>query len=94
MKSACSCFDARSTATALKTEADFDLKSVASTSSTSVSASHSSGPSSKPSTSAAGGSVVQGNRKSPASSPSPGRFAVTLVSVLVISSVVALLNGS
>ena len=93
MKSACSCFDGKSTATPVKTEADFELTSSASTSSASASAGHSSKPSSKPSTSTARGSVVQGNKSNCASIPSPGRFAVTLVSVLVISSVVALLNG-
>lgn len=97
IESACSCFDhgdkpAGSTAPTVRTEAEFVLTSTAPSSSTIVSTSHHSRPSSKPSTSTARGSVIQGNRSNSASNPPPGRFAVFLVSVLVIFLVVALLN--
>ena len=96
--SACSCFDAGhnaagSTTPPAKTEADLAVSSGAPSSSTIVSGSHSSRPSSSPSTSTAGGSVVRGNRSSSASTPWSGHFAVTLVSILVISSVTALFKG-
>lgn len=91
IKSACSCFDAGddvagSRVTTVKTETDFDLIAAASTSSTSVLGDHFSRASSKPSTSTA--------RSSSAPVPLPGRFAVALVSMLVVSSAGALLIGS
>ena len=62
-------------------------------SSTTISPSQSSTPSSRMSTSTAGGSPNQENGSSQATLSSPSRFAVILVSVLLIFPEMALLNG-
>ena len=98
VKSACSCFEAgssavRSAAQIMETEAELTLTIKAPSSRTTVVSRDSSAPSSKTKTSAAGESVTEGKRASPASIPSPGRFAVIMVSVLVIFSGLAVLNG-
>ena len=89
IKSACSCFEAgssavRSAAQIMKTEAELTLTIKAPLSRTTISSRDSSAPASKPRTSAARESMTEGKRTSPASVPSPSRFAVIVVSVLVI----------
>ena len=98
IKSACSCFEAgssavRSAAQIMKTEAESTLTIKAPSSSTTVSSRDSSAPSSKPTTSAARESMTEGKRTNSASIPSPSRFAVIVVSVLVIFPGLAVLNG-
>ena len=98
IKSACSCFEAgssavRSGAQIMKTEAGSTLTIKTPSSRTTEISGDSSAPSSKPSTSAARESMTEGKRTSPASVPSPSRFAVIAVSVLVIFPGLALLNG-
>ena len=98
IKSACSCFEAgssavRSAAQIIKTEAELTLTIKTPSSTTTVSSRDFSAPSSEPRTSAAGESVTEGKRTSPASVPSPSRFAVIVVSVLVIFPGLAVLNG-
>lgn len=97
IESACSCFDVGygpggGTAPTVSTEADLVSTSTALSSSAIASTSLPSRSSSITSTSTAGGSAIQGNRSSSASFTSPGRFAIILLSVLVIFPVMAWLN--
>ncbi|KAM0805276.1 hypothetical protein BDR22DRAFT_817244 [Usnea florida] len=96
IKSACSCFEAgsssvRSAAQIMKTEAELTLTIKPPSSRTTVSSRVSSASSSK--LSAARESMTEGKKTSPASVPSPSRFAVIVVSVLVIFPGLAVLNG-
>ena len=97
IKSACSCFEAgssavKSAAQIMKTEAELTLTIKAPSSRTTVSSGDSSAPSSKARTSAARESMTEGKRTSPATVPSPSRFTVIVVSVLVIFPGLAILN--